>query len=80
MGQVKGFQKGLNGFPGFDPVAIRFDDPKFIWSRCHREANFLELDSVNRRRSWDHSGHAGNIRRRGRVIIVEELGHVRCRS
>ena len=80
MGQFEGFQKGLDRFPGFDPVAIRFDDPQFIWSRCHREANLLELDGMNGRGRWNHSGRTRYIRRRRGVIIVEEVGKIWCRG
>ena len=74
MGQFEGLQKGLDRFPGFDPVAICFDDPQFIWSRCHREANLLELDGMNGRGRWNHSGRTRYIRRRRGIIIAGMSG------
>ena len=64
MGQFEGLQKGLDRFPGFDSVAVCFNDPQFIWSSCHWEAHLLEMDRMNGRGRWNHSGRARNIGRR----------------
>ena len=61
MGNVQFVKKGFQRFPGFDAVVSPFQSPKFIWSLSHREADLLEIECMNRGRSWYHSGHSGNV-------------------